>query len=86
MPDLQISLQKHLQRAEHWVVERGRAHGTLDAAGFDLGLGQHCDIAVGQVHRLTNRTDALVEIVEVQFGGYLGENDIVCLSDDYGRA
>jgi len=85
LPGQQISLQKHLQRAEHWVVVRGTVHVTLDAAGFDLRVGQHCDIAVGQLHRLANRTDAPVEIVEVQFGDYLGEDDIVRLSDDYGR-
>jgi mannose-6-phosphate isomerase-like protein (cupin superfamily) len=51
-----------------------------------LSAGQHCDIAVGQVHRLANRTDLPLEIVEVQFGDYLGEDDIVRLSDDYGRA
>jgi mannose-1-phosphate guanylyltransferase/mannose-6-phosphate isomerase len=47
--------------------------------------GEHCDIAVGQVHRLANRTEHVVEIVEVQFGSYLGEDDIVRLQDDYGR-
>lgn len=86
LPSEQISLQKHGQRAEHWVVVRGMAHVTLDGLGFDLSAGQHCDIAVGQVHRLANRTDAPLEIVEVQFGDYLGEDDIVRLSDDYGRA
>ena len=48
-------------------------------------MGGHCDIARAQVHRLTNHTDAPVEIVEVQFGDYLGEDDIVRLQDDYGR-
>jgi mannose-6-phosphate isomerase-like protein (cupin superfamily) len=53
---------------------------------FDLAVGQHCDIAIGQVHRLANLTTGVVEIVEVQFGSYLGEDDIVRLQDDYGRS
>ena len=84
-PGQQISLQKHHQRAEPWVVVAGVAHVTLGAQEFELPVGGHCDIALGQVHRLTNRTDAPVEIVEVQFGDYLGEDDIERLQDDYGR-
>jgi mannose-6-phosphate isomerase-like protein (cupin superfamily) len=53
---------------------------------FVLTQGQHCDIAIGQVHRLANLTQEPVEIVEVQFGSYLGEDDIERLQDDYGRA
>ena len=85
LPGQQISLQKHLSRAEHWVVVQGQARVTLDERVFDLTVGQHCDIALGQVHRLGNPTDAALEIVEVQFGAYLGEDDIVRLGDDYGR-
>jgi mannose-6-phosphate isomerase-like protein (cupin superfamily) len=84
-PGQQISLQRHNQRAEHWVVVQGMAHVTLDDRVFDLGPGQHCDIALGQVHRIANCTVDLVEIVEVQFGAYLGEDDIERLQDDYGR-
>jgi mannose-1-phosphate guanylyltransferase/mannose-6-phosphate isomerase len=84
-PGQQLSLQKHSQRAEHWVVTQGTARITLDDRVFDLHVGQHCDIGVGQVHRLANQTDGVVEIVEVQFGSYLGEDDIVRLQDDYGR-
>ncbi|MBX9818728.1 MAG: phosphomannose isomerase type II C-terminal cupin domain [Burkholderiaceae bacterium] len=85
LPGQQLSLQKHHQRAEHWVVTQGTARITLDDKVFDLMPGQHCDIAVGQVHRLANLTTEPVEIVEVQFGAYLGEDDIVRLQDDYGR-
>jgi mannose-6-phosphate isomerase len=85
LPGQQISLQKHHQRAEHWVVVQGVARVTLDDRTFDLPTGGHCDIAVGQVHRLANVTTDPVEIVEVQFGNYLGEDDIVRLQDDYGR-
>lgn len=84
-PGQQLSLQKHHQRAEHWVVTQGTARVTLDDRQFDLQPGEYCDIAMGQVHRLANQTDGPVEIVEVQFGSYLGEDDIVRLQDDYGR-
>jgi len=84
-PGQQISLQRHRQRAEHWVVTRGTAHVTLGDQVFDLHSGGHCDIASGQVHRLANLTQEPLEIVEVQFGSYLGEDDIERLQDDYGR-
>ena len=80
-----ISLQKHHHRSEHWVVVQGTARVTLDERVFDLHQGEHCDIALGQVHRIANVTDLPVEIVEVQFGEYLGEDDIVRLQDEYGR-
>ena len=84
-PGQQISLQRHRQRSEHWVVVQGTALVTLGDKQFELPMGSHCDIALGQVHRIANRTQQLVEIVEVQFGSYLGEDDIERLQDDYGR-
>jgi mannose-6-phosphate isomerase len=85
LPGQQLSLQKHHQRSEHWVVVQGTASVTLGERVFDLHQGEHCDIALGQVHRIANLTQDPVEIVEVQFGSYLGEDDIVRLQDDYGR-
>jgi mannose-6-phosphate isomerase len=84
-PSRQLSLQKHHQRSEHWVVIKGIGHVTLDGREFDLQVSQHVDIPIEAVHRLANRTTQPLEIVEVQFGSYLGEDDIVRLSDDYGR-
>jgi mannose-1-phosphate guanylyltransferase/mannose-6-phosphate isomerase len=84
-PGHKLSLQKHSQRAEHWVVVQGTARITIDGREFDLEPGQHCDIATGQVHRLANLGSGPVEIIEVQLGSYLGEDDIVRLQDDYGR-
>jgi mannose-6-phosphate isomerase len=89
-PGKQISLQKHAQRAEHWVVVRGTAVVTLGQMDgslreITLVLGQHCDIAIGQIHRLANRTAEPLEIVEVQLGSYLGEDDVIRLQDDFGR-
>lgn len=90
-PGQRISLQKHAQRTEHWVVVRGTARVTLGNPDletwreFDLTPGQHCDIAMGQVHRLANLGSEPVEIIEVQLGNYLGEDDITRLQDDFGR-
>ncbi len=86
LPGQQLSLQKHRQRAEHWVVVLGTALVTVGERVLELRPGQHVDIALGEVHRLANQTDAPVEIIEVQFGDYLGEDDIVQLQDDYGRS
>ena len=85
-PGQQISLQRHRHRAEHWVVLRGTAHVTIGVQELDLAVGQHVDIATGEVHRLANRNSEPMEIVEVQWGTYLGEDDIERLQDDYGRA
>ena len=85
LPGQQLSLQKHHRRAEHWVVVLGQAQVTVGDQELTLAVGEHVDIGVGQLHRLANRSDQAVEIVEVQFGDYLGEDDIVRLSDDYGR-
>ena len=84
-PGQQLSLQKHHQRAEHWVVVIGTALVTVGDQIYEMLPGQHMDIALGEVHRLANKTTGPVEIVEVQFGSYLGEDDIVRLQDDYGR-
>ena len=84
-PGQQISLQKHLQRAEHWVIVRGLAQVTIGQTVQTLGVGAHVEIALGQVHRLGNTTDEPLDVVEVQWGNYLGEDDIVRLEDTYGR-
>lgn len=81
----QISLQKHLRRTEHWVVVAGTARVTIGERVSDLAVGQHADIARGLLHRLSNATALPVEIIEVQWGDYLGEDDIIRLQDDYGR-
>lgn len=85
LPGQQISLQRHRRRAEHWVVVLGQARISIGTEALDLGVGQHVDIALGESHRLANLTQDPIEIVEVQFGDYLGEDDIERLSDDYGR-
>lgn len=84
-PGQSLSLQMHFKRSEHWVVVAGVATVTVGNNTFQLAVGQHCDIQVEQVHRLANNTNQAVEIVEVQFGKYLGEDDIVRFNDMYGR-
>ncbi|MEI7969115.1 MAG: phosphomannose isomerase type II C-terminal cupin domain [Betaproteobacteria bacterium] len=85
-PGHQLSLQKHRQRAEHWVVTLGVARVTVGQETRDLAVGAHVDIPVGTVHRLENPGTRPAEIIEVQFGAYLGEDDIERLEDRYDRA
>ncbi|HRE19866.1 MAG TPA: mannose-1-phosphate guanylyltransferase/mannose-6-phosphate isomerase [Rhabdaerophilum sp.] len=84
-PGGRLSLQKHAFRAEHWVVVRGIARVTIDTSVRDLEANQSTYIPLGAVHRLENPTQANVEIIEVQTGTYLGEDDIIRLEDDYAR-
>ena len=85
-PGQSLSLQLHHKRAEHWVVVKGTATITVGDNVRDYEPGEHVYIALGEVHRLENRTTSAVEIVEVQLGQYLGEDDIVRLQDNYHRA
>ena len=86
LPGKRLSYQKHAQRAEHWVVVAGRARVTRDDEVFDLEENQSTYIPLGAVHRLENPGDVPLHLIEVQSGGYLGEDDIVRLEDNYGRA
>lgn len=80
-----LSLQMHHKRAEHWVVIQGVATVTCDEKVFDLHANQSTFIPLGSRHRLQNNTSEWVELVEVQTGTYLGEDDIVRFDDVYGR-
>lgn len=86
LPGKRLSYQKHAQRAEHWVVVKGTAKVTLDDSDIIVEAGQHIDIAVGSAHRVENPGEETLVFIEVQRGGYLGEDDIVRLQDDFGRA
>ncbi|GHA85584.1 mannose-1-phosphate guanylyltransferase/mannose-6-phosphate isomerase [Cognatilysobacter bugurensis] len=85
-PGAALSLQKHAQRAEHWIVVSGTAEVTCDERVFELHENESTFIPLGSVHRLRNRGSEPVELIEVQSGGYLGEDDIVRLEDVYGRS
>ena len=84
-PGAKLSLQKHAHRAEHWVVVKGKARITRDHEVFDLGENESTYIPIGAVHRIENPGTEPLQIIEVQSGGYLGEDDIVRLDDTYGR-
>ncbi len=85
-PGASLSLQKHHHRAEHWVVVKGTAEVTCGENTFLLSENQSTYIPIGEVHRLRNPGVVELEIVEIQSGSYLGEDDIVRLHDTYGRA
>jgi mannose-1-phosphate guanylyltransferase / mannose-6-phosphate isomerase len=84
-PGAKLSLQKHAHRAEHWVVVKGKARITRGDDVFDLSENESTYIPVGTVHRIENPGTELLQIIEVQSGGYLGEDDIVRIEDTYGR-
>ncbi|MGH8434248.1 MAG: mannose-1-phosphate guanylyltransferase/mannose-6-phosphate isomerase [Pseudomonas sp.] len=84
-PGAQLSLQMHHHRAEHWVVVSGTARVTCDDKSFLLTENQSTYIPIASVHRLANPGKIPLEIIEVQSGSYLGEDDIERLEDVYGR-
>jgi mannose-1-phosphate guanylyltransferase len=84
-PGEALSLQYHHQRAEHWVVVQGRAIVQIGDTEHETLPGQYRYIPLKEKHRLTNIGDEELVLIEVQCGGYLGEDDIVRLADTYGR-
>jgi mannose-1-phosphate guanylyltransferase/mannose-6-phosphate isomerase len=80
-----LSLQKHYHRAEHWVVVRGTAEVTIGSDVKDVHENESIYIPIGAVHRLANRGKIPLELIEVQTGSYLGEDDIVRIDDVYKR-
>lgn len=84
-PGAKLSLQKHHHRAEHWIVVKGTAEVTCDDKTFLLTENQSTYIPLGSVHRLANPGKVPLELIEVQSGRYLGEDDIVRFMDQYGR-
>jgi len=85
-PGAKLSLQMHHKRAEHWVVVSGTATATNGEDILTLIEGESTYIPIGTIHALENRTKEILEIIEVQSGSYLGEDDIVRFEDIYGRA
>lgn len=84
-PKASLSLQKHHHRAEHWIVVKGTAEITNGEKVLLLTENQSAYIPLGEVHRLANPGTIPLEIIEVQSGTYLGEDDIVRFEDTYGR-
>ena len=84
-PGQRLSLQRHRYRAEHWYVVCGRAMVTLGQVETPLESGETIDIPRGKWHRLKNRGDDRLVLIEIQTGDYFGEDDIERAADDYGR-
>jgi len=84
-PGGRLSLQKHHHRSEHWIVVRGTARVTVDELVKIVHENESIYIPIGTVHRLENPGKILLELIEVQTGSYLGEDDIIRIEDDYQR-
>ena len=84
-PGASLSLQKHYHRHEHWIVVKGTGEVTCGDQVTLLTENQSIFIPLGEKHRLRNPGKVSLEIIEVQYGSYLGEDDIVRYDDVYGR-
>lgn len=84
-PGKRLSLQKHQFRAEHWVVIEGTAYVTLGSENREVTPNHSIFIPLGETHRIENRGTANLVIIEVQYGSYTGEDDIIRLQDDFDR-
>ncbi len=84
-PGAKLSLQMHHHRAEHWVVVRGTAEVEIDGNKLILSENESTHIPLGSKHRLSNLGETHLELIEVQSGSYLGEDDIIRFEDLYGR-
>jgi mannose-1-phosphate guanylyltransferase/mannose-6-phosphate isomerase len=85
-PGQRLSLQKHYHRSEHWIVVRGAARVTVNDDIKTVHENESIYIPIGAVHRLENPGKILLELIEVQTGSYLGEDDIIRIEDDYRRS
>lgn len=84
-PGAKLSLKHHRKRAEHWVIVKGIALITCGDKVFKLRENESTYIPKGEIHRLENHEKVPLEIIEIQTGSYLGEDDIIRLEDDYQR-
>ncbi|WP_173088144.1 mannose-1-phosphate guanylyltransferase/mannose-6-phosphate isomerase [Devosia sp. 1635] len=84
-PGKKLSLQRHHHRSEHWIVVRGTAEVTVDDRVSVITENQSIYLPLGATHRLANPGKILLELIEVQTGSYLGEDDIIRIEDDFGR-
>ena len=85
-PAMRFSLQKHSKRTEKWVVIQGEGRVTVGSKEWGVRSGDLVEVPLGEVHRMHNTGKGPLVFIEVQFGQYLGEDDIVRLQDDFGRA
>jgi len=85
-PGKRLSYQRHARRAEHWFVVSGRGRVTLEGTEREVGPGDSVEVSVGVAHRIECVGESDLVFIEVQRGDYFGEDDIVRLEDDFGRA
>ena len=84
-PGAALSLQSHKYRSEHWVVVEGTATVTVEQKTVTVEEGQSIYVPLGAKHRMENHGKSLMVLIEVQIGGYLGEDDIIRYEDVYHR-
>ena len=85
LPGKRLSLQSHNFRKEHWVVSSGEAEVEINNKISKLTIAESIDIRFGAIHRLSNKSKSKLIIIEIQFGSYLGEDDIIRYEDDFNR-
>jgi mannose-1-phosphate guanylyltransferase/mannose-6-phosphate isomerase len=85
-PGQRLSLQKHYHRSEHWIVVWGAARATVNDLVMTVHENESIYIPIGAIHRLDNPSKILLELIKVQTGSYLGEDDIIRIADDYRRS
>ena len=86
LPGKRLSLQSHKFRKEHWIVSCGEAEVEIDNKISKLTIAESIDIPLGAIHRLSNKSKSKLIIIEIQFGSYLGEDDIIRYEDDFNRS
>ena len=84
-PGKRLSYQSHAKRQESWTIAQGEAVVTLDDTDFQINTGENIIIPLGAKHRVRNRKEEKLVIIEVQTGAYFGEDDITRYEDDFGR-
>ena len=85
-PGLRLSLQKHKKRAEKWIVISGKGIATIKNKEVPVSAGKYFDVPCEEIHRMQNTGKVPLVFIEVQFGDYLGEDDVIRLQDDFARA
>ncbi len=85
LPGARLSLQSHRYRSEHWIIVTGLTKITVGDDILEFGQGQHIFVPQKSRHRIENIGNTLLTIIEVQLGGYFGEDDIIRYADDFDR-
>ena len=84
-PGLRFSLQKHSRRAEKWIITSGSGIATVGTRELPVARGAYVDVPLGEIHRMHNTGQEPLVFIEIQFGDYLEEDDIIRLQDDFSR-